>query len=101
MTTPTDRIEDIDIDDLVDAYITYQNVVSNIFEDYKDNISSLYDLVKTRKDDLGVIMIDHIIRDISYYEDGYKNKPMITAVTEFRKTIWKELQEKAKRKKKD
>jgi len=26
---------------------------------------------------------------------------MTTAVTEFRKTLWKELQEKAKRKKKD
>ena len=88
----TDRIEDIDIDDLVDAYITYQNVVRNIFDDYKDNISSLYDLVKTKKDDLGVIATDHIIRDISFYEDGNAMRL---------KTIWKALQEKAKRKKKD
>tara|TARA_B100000945_G_scaffold265805_1_gene225381 strand:+ start:34 stop:189 length:156 start_codon:yes stop_codon:yes gene_type:complete len=51
MTTPTDRIEEANIDELLEAYIDYQNTVRNIFDDYKNNISSLYDLVKASKDD--------------------------------------------------
>ena len=31
MTTPTDRIEEANIDELLEAYIDYQNTVRNIF----------------------------------------------------------------------